>query len=271
MKTVSFRSVRDSVCYLMGVDPEELQANLAASMTDAINRSVRRGWETDAWWPWRYEEERRYRQTWDVATSYGIGDEVWYEAGEQYYKALLASVGIVPGTDGTIWEEIDTPQVIRFVEPTMPEIGRLVGVYDGRGIPVDYMLMAEGAFVVAPVPDPVRVQYSAVRPVFSSRVWDVTANYAKRAGVLRGDECYLASVANVGLDPETNLGTWVLQGMPDILADFVAQDAYATMLETDMQTERSMVARAQAKDLLEAELDKVFFQQQQTRRFRVIR
>jgi hypothetical protein len=178
--------------------------------------------------------------------------------------------GVTPGTNNAIWEEVSPEASLSFTEPTMTEIGRLVGCFTENGIAVDYVLLGDRAFLVGNFPDPVRVQFAQVRPVFSSREWDGAAPYPAGRVVLRGDDCFLALAASQGADPVTNPAVWRKQEMPDVLADFAAQDAYATMLEIDMQTERAIVARAQAKQLLEEELDKVFLQQQQTRRFRVI-
>jgi hypothetical protein len=271
MRTVTFLSVRHSVCHLMGVDPEELQANLAASITDAINRAVRRGWETDAWWPWTVEESRHWRQTWRSGVTYAAGVEVWHEATELYYRAAVAT-SITPGTDNAVWVEITPDATIDFAEPTEREIGRLVGVFsaDGRQ-QFDFALLNNRAYLLGGATDPVTLQFSQVRPVFSRKPWDVAVAYAAGVVVLRGEESYRALAASTGVDPATNAALWAKQPMPDVLADFVTQEAYATMLEIDMQSERSLAARAQARQLLDEELDKVFLQQQQTRRFRVIR
>lgn len=270
MRTATFVSVRDTVCHLMGIDPEELQQNQANAITDALNRSVRRGWETDAWWPWTVEETRRWRQTWDAATAYAAGVEVYHSATELYYRALVPDTGTVPGSNAAIWEQITPDAWISLTEPTFTEIGKLAGIYNSIGVEVDFLLRDGRAWLQGAEPDPVKVVFAKLRPVFSSVEWDTGVTYAAGAVRLRGEDAYKALVGNTAVDPATDAATWEKQEFPDVLADYAAQDAYATMLEIDMQTERSVVARAQAKSLLEDELDKVFFQQQQTRRFRVV-
>jgi hypothetical protein len=269
MRTVTFLSVRDSVCHLMGVDPQELQANLAASITDAINRAVRRGWEADAWWPWTVEEERHWRQTWRSGETYAAGTEVWHEGTERYYRAVVMT-SITPGTDNAIWEAITPAATIDFAEPTETEIGRLVGVFsvDGKQ-QFDFLLTGDRAHFAGGAPDPIALQFCQVRPVFSSKLWDAAVAYSTGAVVLRGEDSYRALGSSTGVDPATNAALWAKQPMPDILAHFVVQEAYATMLEIDMQSERSLAARALARQLLEEEMDNVFLTQQQVRNFRV--
>jgi hypothetical protein len=273
MKTVPFQEVLHGVCDLMGIDPVQLQLNQARPLVSYINSAVRRGWEMDAWWPWTVLEERRWRSAWLASVSYAVGDEVWNVDDAKYYRATVASVNERPDLTPGKWEEHGPAPWLSLDDGDYCPVGNVVAVYDGQNREYNFTLQGSRVFVGPPAPGLPVLCYTRPVPKFTAEPYENAVNYlaGQLVYVAEVGECYKARVDTVGEYPPTFDSSWAKVCFPYLLAEYVKQEAYGKSLETDGQSQRAMVAQARAEKLLEEELDRIFFQQQQTRRFRVIR
>lgn len=271
MDTVSFQSVLHGVAHRMGIDPEQLQVNQARPICEFINSAVRRGWEMDVWWPWTVLEERRYRRDWSAGVTYAAGEEVWFPGASAYYRAEQSTANEQPDLFPAVWTEVQPDTWLLIGEEGYCPMGKVVAIYDSRGVDYAFTLQGDRIFLQPPAPALPVVCYTRPTPKFSVEPWATGTAY--RSGSLvyyeAAGETYRAIADSQDEIPPETPERWVLVCFPAVLAEYVKQEAYARMLETDGQTERSAVAQARAERLLEEELDRVFLQQAQRRRFSV--
>ena len=98
MRTVTFKSVRDSAARLLGLDPDkDLNSTRFSALTEYINLRVAEAYSF-CWWPeWTLIEQRQYRASWS-ATTYTAGTatvpvEVFYVPAQAYYQCIKNAGG----------------------------------------------------------------------------------------------------------------------------------------------------------------------------------
>jgi len=275
METVTFKSVLEGVAVRLGIDPATLQATQARALGEYIDGALRRGWQADGWWPWVSEQERRWRQTWVSGTAYALGAEVWFAPEEKYFVALAGTAaGESPLTHPAKWEEIDElAEYLNLQEVGYGPVGDILAVTATNGAEYGFELRGDRIYIPQG-PPVVVVRFTLRRPRFSGEEWSATGTYGAGAVVYRATvgDCYLATgTATVGLAPENNSTHWVKQEFPEILSEYAKLAAYGDALREDGQIEKGAVIDQKAESALADEFDRVFFKQQQTRRFRVRR
>jgi hypothetical protein len=280
MRTVTYQSVRDGISVRMGLEPERLLENTAVAIAEYVTSRVREAWEMDAWWPWVVGEFRPLRPDYDAAVTYAAGDEVWDPATDAYYEAIATTTGNAP-TDLNFWAEMPGVEAwLDLQEPGRAPVGELLQVWSsdplaGRGArEYDFVLQGERAHIVGRGSPLVPwIVYTRRPPKFTAREWSASVSYVADSEVFlpATGECYVALVANSGVNPATDSAVWERQEMPHILSEWAKAAAYADTLREDGQWEKAEVAERKALRLLDQEFDKVQLKQSQRVRFSVVR
>ena len=149
------------------------------------------------------------------------------------------------------------------------DMGNIIAVLDDTGNEYEFLLRGGYIIVASPSPAVPTLVWTQQAPEFTATTYATGTTYAAGSLVLAPDgDCYRATASTSQQPPG---GDWTKQEFPHILRHFAIQDAYAESLETDGQTERAALARQLAKQYLDDELDKIFMQQSQKRRFKTIR
>lgn len=254
MRTVTFKSALHSVARMMGLDPaKDLTTELANAYAMFMTLRVREAHEHDFWNDLMLVEQRAYRQSWDVATEYEEGDEVFNEEDELYYTAVATSTGEQPDldTDGTYWEELtEYNRYIPFTPPAgttgLHTIGHVeyVSKYDPRlrddPYTVPHWISPDGVQVYSTAPAWPFVRFRPPAPRFTATPWDSATTYAIGDLVYYAatGECYKALEANTNQVPTTT-EEWEKVDFAAVYEMFVVLAAYADALKDDGQLEKA--------------------------------
>lgn len=260
MRTVTYKSIQDSVFRNAGIDPnsDTLTTEQKGAVADYINERVVEALQF-AWWPELMRiEERAFRRTWRAVETYAAGDEVYYA--EAYYEAIRANTGVQPGTSENDWTltvltnwyiELnrlgETPigevKQITRIDPRTKQTQRLKFALSENGIQM----------VGTNLPDTVWVEFRIQPPVFTSAAWATkVGGYLDGERVLNDDgEVYEVITINGEM-------YWNKVEMPFVFSAFVKRAATADYLNFVGQTDKADNELEKAYNLLVQSVDSVF-------------
>lgn len=284
MRRVTFKRVLETVIRMQGLDPDTVSTAQKARRAEHISRRVAEGWELD-WWPeWTPIEERAFRPTFSLTTTYNQDDEVWDSTALAYYKCLLDSTVGIATSNATYWEAITTltDLYVLYEQTYKTRIGEIEGVYLSnddarRGIRrIKYYHDTDRIRLFdddeeSEVGNTVWIRFRKQPSQFTSEVWVAGQTYQEGWIVYWPDstavqiygECYRASYDTNGQE------TWELQELPQILHHFVILGALSDALKEDGQIEKSALYETMASVELDRVQCVVFGQQGIYRRTRV--
>lgn len=280
MKTLPFGTIYQGIMGLRGLDvgTANLTNSQRVQIADLVNERLEEGW-TAAWWLEAMVVERRqYRASWAVGTTYGLGEEVYYDpsggagTGEAYYVSLQAgNVGHTPGDalSATWWEEVGDG-FVRSIAMDQAWEANVIGdvdvqeclydrdprVYPGT-VPMSDIEVLGGDIIVRTETAPARpwLRYRMLAPLMSLQEWDGSVDYEKgEACYVSSDrKCYRALADNANVTPGTNSAVWVEEGFPKFLSIYIKHAVCADLMQED---EGRYKERARAQEVLEAEIDR---------------
>lgn len=103
MRAVSYQTIEQGICDLIGWDPDNLSAGEFAQIRRAVTQALEQVWRDFPWPGLCVVERRQYAATY-ASGSYAAGDQVYFPATDTYYEATQASSGEDPATlSGTTW------------------------------------------------------------------------------------------------------------------------------------------------------------------------
>ena len=272
MRTVTFKSVYESITRMHGMDPrgDAVSSDTGLSISDNLNARVQTAWFAWEWPEWTITEERAFRQIWNNSRQFyqagadGKPDEVFYipnvadhslvDAG--YYRVLEdlvnpPPIGTLP-TDTAYWEPMDTVDTyVEFDQVCRRRIGEVLDVYannpavckpprclNHRPTENGIQIYEAGGLLTVFVRYLIPAEQFTTFPYIPSRTY------------LRGDtvyvagtgECYQAIVTGTGHDPATEYSYWRRCLFPAVLAQYVQLGTYGDcLLESDTSDERDPV------------------------------
>jgi hypothetical protein len=264
MRTVTFRSVLHGVATRLGLEPTaNLERPQAQALAEYIQNKLEESWELIPWPEWTYAEERQFRNDYNAATSYVVGNEVYYETENKYYICILNSLGNLP-TDTTYWEE--ATELDRYIARDQSwetrDIGMVWEVYQddpkefSRPRKVEWWISTNGIQITTSALAKVWVWFGTHPPQFTANEWSSSTTYAIGDVVYYPStgQCYMAVQA--GSDHLPTLSTyWELQRFPYILAKHVKEAAYARALTEDEAFDKASIQEAIAEMSLSKAMD----------------
>jgi len=155
--------------------------------------------------------------------------------------------------------------LVRFVWPRDPEIHRV-------DCPLEFALRDDFVQVYGCV-NVVWLEFQGRVPEFTNLIYDSTQGYS--AGVTRYDtttgDCWTTLVAvTPGQSPSATPAKWSKVDFPYVLAEYVAQSAYAMMTDREQETpENFSIQQSAGYPLLLVEMDNIERKQGQTRQLNV--
>lgn len=127
MRTVTFKSVLETIAALFGDDPDAMQAANLARWARFVNRRLGRAWVWDYWPELTPCELRAYRDVYSSAAAYTAGTvstpvEVYFPAARKYYQCIRDSSGHAPIllSDATI--AVDSDGDVLLTSPEDPGV-----------------------------------------------------------------------------------------------------------------------------------------------------
>lgn len=234
MRTVTFKSVFESVVHLVGLDPDTaaFSATQKARYVDHMNRRLGQAWEFDYWPELTTIEERTAV---DLLIAY-----------EQAGETKLGTV--------------------RNVYESDPAEGSSVGV-------VKFWLSAAGIQLDTTAPEDAFVEFRLRPPEFTLVEWDGAVTYAADdvRYVAATGHCYTSlQAANLNQDPTTETAWWEQIEFPWIAREFVRMAAGADELRHKNNFELADAREADAWVELNRRHGVEFQQQKQTHTARVV-
>jgi hypothetical protein len=279
-KGLVWKTMYERIVAGLGLDPTvALPTSMQTRVVEAVNEQVRVAIESE-WWPeFLKVEQREYRATWAVGTTYASGAEVYCEdsdgVGGYYVSQAGSNTGHDPTTDsGAWWAAVgdDFLRTIDFEQTGETEIGgvdttycvfdRDPRIYRNAGVVRDVVLEQRALLVNAETaPTQPWVRFRLLAPEFTLTVWSSGTTYAK------GDLVYVAATGHTykGLQassnkaPATETAHWEIVWFPKTFSRFVRASVLARMLgdeeararakaEADEEMERLMDAVVEAQD-----------------------
>jgi hypothetical protein len=254
VRTVSFQSVYEGVLSRHGLDPLAYTADhdTARAIANNITRRARKGWKTWDYPEFTRTEERAFRASWSATRQYKrMGsdlhrpDELYWPVAPYagYYRVLTTAnidppIGTPPTANSPAYFELFTPEpYIERDQLDRNPIGEVLGVYSSdpsfetdcaisialpfrpseRGI----RILGEGVSNAT-----VFVWYQVPPPQFSKKPWAAGKSYLPGDIVFYNGDCYSCIVAN-SADAPPNSSSWMLEPVPDTLAEYLVAGAYA--------------------------------------------
>lgn len=216
MRTVTFQSVIEGALEAVGIDPSvTVPSSTLLSLGNHLNRLI-----PDAW--------------------------VWTD-----WPELTDVVSLAPEVDNTVTLDF-APALISGIYKDDPRANK-------RPATVDFTFVGEVVTLFGcNVPSPVYVLHWLTPSQYTRRAYDATLTY--KSGDVRyfegTGECYqaLAAVA-AGETPLSNPEKWLLQPMPQVLADYAVLSGAAFLAGQDGQTIQKNDFEADASDALLTEQD----------------
>lgn len=105
MKRVSFDNILAEVCDAVGWDANNLDSDEFGRAKRAIASALEEAHRATWWFDLIVVERRQYEADWSTATSYAVGEFVYYPGSDAYYQCVKAHSGHAPATDsGSGWE-----------------------------------------------------------------------------------------------------------------------------------------------------------------------
>lgn len=288
-RTATFKSVLHGIASLLGLDPDvNFTASQATALTRYINKWTRRGWEAFPWPDLTVTEQRFFRDTYNAAKTYALGDQVRDPVGGLYYQAAQgANTGHAVSVTAW-WTPITITDSILYVDLEQylaTPIGDVFEVYSAeprktgtcRTIPFriasgriefDTAAISSAGVSATDTGGGVWIEFRIRPSEFNSTVWSAATAYAlgEVAYVAATGLCYRAILAGTNHAPASSPTYWTAEPMPYVLAPSILQAAYSDALKEDGQHDKARSERADAEDLLADEMDRINLQQRQTAR-----
>lgn len=226
MRTVSFKTLRDSVLRRMGLDAAQpVLGSQAAALADYIESSL-----SDVWglydWPDTTLTEAR---TPTVATiTYRV-------TGETTIGRILRITDHVPSSTRLV-------QTFSFADND------------------DSATITDPRYTAG---DQVQVKFRRPEPRLTSTAFSVSTSYTAGAVVFYENDCYLCTAATTGNLP-TDPAFWERQSIPATFAPYLRAAAFAHTLEEDGQYDKAAFQLQKAEAEIVKAHDDVFFRQNHT-------
>lgn len=232
MLTVSFKQVLDGVFRAAGLVPDDVGDEIRLAVIQAIGDRYKFAFEYYPWPVFARCEQRFFRPTWDQATTFAAGAEVYFAAAEAYYTANSApnnpAAGESPATHPAKWTVLtDLHRYVAYEQTGEAAIAAVVGAWnadprtDVGAIELRWKNTGDGITFAPDVGVPgVWLEFRPRPANFAASLYSATANYAAGAAVYFGDlgEVYVArSATTAGQTPNTHASKWELQEFPDFL------------------------------------------------------
>lgn len=255
---VSLKSVIDGIYRLRGFDPDSYSPSQREkeNYADLVTEAVRTAWEDQPWPLLMTCGLRRYRPDWAEGVFWRTGQDCW--KGGRYWHALRDSIGVEPGTNGTVWEEIPPGRIgykfISFDQPWAGPDGLAMEAIDPTGVELgafafrdDPMNRAEAApltpcrmaaecvFLPADAPDGVWIRFRPECPVFTLTAYDATRTYHVNdtCHVASSGECWRCRALELtGVAPGTD-ARWERAGVPRFMLQYVRRRLRAELESED--------------------------------------
>lgn len=270
-------SVLDRAVGLAGFTVANLTTTPLTQFKTKIAARLKTYWEK-AWWPELTPVELRYfRDAYNGATTYAIGDEVYYAATDRYYTAIAGSTGNLP-TNAIYWTattELDA--YISLDQTGLTAIGEVEGVYiddpriyrEARRLP--YVLNQNGVQVLGVnVPKSVYLRFRQRAPELLGADYaaataygsGVTRYYTSATAGYEGDFWTTTTATTAGDSPESQPTKWTRLEFPLFLRECTAHGAYADWLRLDGASDLAVIEDDQADAKLSTEIIKLAAQGQ---------
>jgi hypothetical protein len=272
MRTVTFKSVFESIARQLGMDPrgDAVSSDAGLSISDNLNDRVRTAWFAWEWPEWTITEERAFRQIWNSSRPFyqvgadGTPDEVFYIPNvataslvdAAYYRVKANGSGSpppgTPPTNTTYWEPMDTVDTyVAFDQICRRRIGEVLEVFannpavckpprclNKRPSENGIQIYEAGGLSTVFVRYLMPAEQFTTSPYIPSRTY-LTGD---RVYVADQGECYQALQVAMGKDPATEYSYWRRCLFPAVLAKYVQLGTYADCLsESDTSDERDPV------------------------------
>jgi len=249
-------------------DSYTLTVKERAQYADLLNGFLRKAWESEFWPQLMLVERRQYRPDWDVAVSYAEGIEVYYAAGDAYYRAAQTNVGVTPGTDSAVWAAAtDLLCFVAFSQDfgTGTEIDDTGVDYERCAYEDDPLVTPDAAAIrgcrpwqrtiLMPAEGAVTRPYIRFRPPcpeISFTAWSgATAYTTGETAYLDADQnSYVALRPNSGANPATQNEDWAPVGVPTMFADYLRLAVTAEQQADDEGKYRTLAKAQEELDRL---------------------
>ena len=249
MRSVTFQSVLDGAAARIGLDPTQtIQPSTASALTEYINTRTRFAWEAYKWPELSAIEKRQFRPTFDAATTYATGAEVFY-LGNYYRKTGTGAVGVLPTVTAT-WTVATS--LTDFV----------------RSIDFDQTFTAtSGSTAATPVGEVLHVYRQDPRVVrYAERV----NFWVTDSGAIIGPTQFTNATPNevyveFTIRPTMFNTSSANSDFPRVLSEYVKFATAADALREDGQFDKASYMDGLATDALQKEIDIIELKQGQTR------
>jgi hypothetical protein len=253
-------------------DEANLDPEKAYEFLGYMDDRLREAWDLYDFIETTYLEQRAFRPDYDIGTCYSLGDIVWDPSTQQYYQALVQTIG-APLNNASIWSINPnvSPRYIEWWTSGKTPIGVCFGAWtknpyeDPNAVRIDYKISGRGleftAFSnVAFVWLLFRIPY----PGIGRDLWSKTMTYAQGDAVIDGMDTYISAIdGNVAMQPSLSPTAWSLFRVPYPMTRFVTQAAFADSLVTEGQNEKAPAELQKAYGYLFAAFDQQRLQQGQ--------
>lgn len=268
---MTFLAVYEDAVRRQGMDPGAVTLSTAEQegLAKRIEKWLKRGWRSD-WWPQlMVVEQREYRATWAVGTTYAADAEVYYTDGtdEGYFVSLAGTnVGNTPSFAGaTAWWEEAGDDFVSYVDfdqswetNEIDSLDPLGHVFDedprvhAESAPLGWCEV-QGERLLVRYDAPVRpwLKFRKMPPQFTRTAYAGGTTYAADAVVYGSDgECYRSLAgSNTGHTPSSSPTWWEKQEFPEMFRDYVVAGVYGDWVRDD--EERAMSLRDAKRELEE--------------------
>jgi hypothetical protein len=274
MRTVTFKRILEGVARRMGVDPVGVSftAELAGHIGEFASDRIKRLFECQFWPETMRVEERPLRAEWDVAVTYGDGDEVIGSDDIYYVSQAGSNVANDPTTDdGTWWVavgdsfdrvmalDLDGFSVMGQIEYASTVDPRSAA---GESLPniIGFWLGENGVQFGDDVPARVWMRFQVAPPKLTGVAWSATTTYSEGDRVYLGStgQCYVALGASTNVSPDGNTTEWALQEIPALFEEVLKVGTVVDMLSADGQMEKALAMDSKFSQLLLELQEKTF-------------
>lgn len=261
---------------LRGFDPDSYsptpreRENYAALLTDAVCTA----WEDQPWPLLMTTGFRRYRPDWADGVYWRTGQDCWHNG--RYWHALRDSMGVAPGDNETVWEEV-APGTLRYkfvefdqpwagpdglameaIDPTGVELGAFAFAEDPMCVPdvaplTPCRMAAECVFLPDDAPDGVWIRFRPECPVFTLDDYDASRTYhaGDTCHVAASGECWRCRALSLsGVAPADGEPRWERVGVPRFMLQYVRRRLQAELASEDEGKYKSMALADQELERL---------------------
>lgn len=225
MRTVSFKTLRDSVLRRMGLDAAQpVLGSQAAALADYIESSL-----SDVWGLYDWPDT-----TLTEARTPAVATIDYRTAGQTTIGSILRITDHVPSST----------RLVQTFEFTEDGLATAATITDSR-----YTAGTQ-----------VQVKFRRPEPRFTSTAYSASTTYTPGDVVFYETDCYLCTAATTGNLP-TDPAYWERQSIPAIFAAYLRPAAFAHTLEEDGQYDKAAFQLQKAEAEIIKAHDDVFFRQ----------